>query len=166
MTAWVRSLAAATCLAAFTLPANAADEASVARGKYLVTIMDCAGCHTPWTPQGMPDFAKALAGANYGFELPGLGVFVPPNLTSDAETGLGGWSDAEIVAAVTEGVRPDGRILAPMMPYHSYSALTPEDAQALVDYLRTVPPVAYDAPGPFGEGESPTVPFLRMTMPQ
>lgn len=166
MTAWVRSLAAAACLATVALPAAAADSESVARGKYLVTIMDCAGCHTPWTAEGIPDFTKALAGANYGFELPGLGVFVPPNLTSDVETGLGGWSDEEIVNAVTLGVRPDGRYLAPMMPYHSYAALTAGDRQALVDYLRTVPAVSYEAPGPFGESETPTLPFLRMIMPQ
>lgn len=161
MTVRFRVLAA---LAASLLGSTAMADEQLDRGKYLVTIMDCAGCHTPWTPQGMPDFAKALHGANYGFEMPGLGVFVPPNLTFD-KTGLGDWTDEQVIAAVTKGERPDGRILAPIMPYHSYSALTPEDAKALVAYLRSLPHAVYDAPGPWGPGEKPTVPYLTMKMP-
>jgi len=145
-----------------TTAAQADDQ--LARGKYLVTIMDCAGCHTPFLPEGIPDMTKALQGANYGFELPGLGTFVPPNLTFHP-TGLGGWTDAEVIAAVTKGERPDGRILAPIMPWHSYSALTPEDAAALVAYLRSLPQVEYDAPGPWGPGETPTLPYLTMKLP-
>ena len=155
----------AVAFSAFALPAIA-DEAQLARGRYLVTIMDCAGCHTPLGPEGMPDMAMALQGANYGFELPGLGTFVPPNITPDVETGIGAWSEAEIIAAVTTGVRPDGRILVPFMPYLSYAALTPEDAAALAAYLKSIPAVSYEAPGPWGIGEKPTVPFFRVTMPE
>jgi mono/diheme cytochrome c family protein len=154
---------AAFATATLLVGAAKADD-QIARGKYLATIMDCAGCHTPMTPEGMPDFAKALQGANYGFEIPGLGTFVPPNLTSD-ETGLGGWSDEQVIAAITRGERPDGRILAPIMPYHSYGALTPNDAKALVAYLRSVPHADYKAPGPWGPGEKPTLPYLGLKMP-
>ena len=162
MTTRSGALAALAAVALFAGPANADEQLD--RGKYLATIMDCAGCHTPWKQDGTPDFAKALQGANYGFEMPGLGVFVPPNLTSD-KTGLGDLSDAEVIAAVTTGVRPDGRMLAPIMPWHSYGALTPDDAKALVAYLRTLPHAAYDAPGPFGPGETVPVPYLTMKMP-
>lgn len=142
-----------------------ADEAQQERGRYLAAIMDCAGCHTPMAPEGGPDFSRALQGANYGFGVPGLGVFVPPNLTSDAETGLGGWSAEEIGHAVTTGERPDGRILAPIMPWASYAALTPDDLAALIAYLQSLPPVSYQAPGPFGPEETPSVPYLGLVMP-
>ena len=160
----LRTGALAALASSLLLTAAAQADEQLDRGKYLVTIMDCAGCHTPWTPEGMPDFAKALQGANYGFELPGLGVFVPPNLTFD-KTGLGDWTDEQVIAAITQGERPDGRILAPIMPYHSYSALTPDDAKALVAYLRSLPPAVYDAPGPWGPSEKPTLPYLTMKMP-
>ena len=162
MTALIRALAALSLLACASTAI--ADEAQLQRGRYLATIMDCHGCHTPMGPQG-PDMTKALHGANYGFHIPGLGIFVPPNLTSDKETGLGGWTAEEIGAALTTGVRPDGRILAPIMPYMSYAALTPEDLAALVAFLQTLPPVSYDAPGPWGEGEKPTLPYLGLVMP-
>lgn len=153
----------ALLLLAFSTAATA-DEALVQRGQYLASIMDCAGCHTPHGPQG-PDMSKALQGANYGFQLPGLGTFVPPNLTSDTATGLGGWTAEQIGAAITKGERPDGRILAPIMPWMSYAAITPEDLAALVAYLQSVPAASYDAPGPWGPDEKPTVPYLGMVMP-
>jgi mono/diheme cytochrome c family protein len=107
-----------------------------------------------------------MAGSDIGFEMPGLGVFYPPNLTSDAETGLGSWSAEEIVAAVTTGVRPDGRELAPIMPWHAYSALAPGDAAALAAYVKTLPAYTFKAPGPFGPTETPTAPFLRVIVPE
>ncbi len=97
--------------------------------------------------------------------MPGLGVFVPPNLTSDVETGLGGWSAEEIGQAITTGERPDGRILAPIMPWMSYSALAPDDLAALVTYLQSLPPVSHQVPGPFGPEETPSVPYLGLVMP-
>ena len=88
--------------------AQALAEGTNERGRYLATIMDCGGCHTPGAMTGQPDMAHALGGSDIGFEIPGMGIFYPPNLTSDKETGLGNWSAAEIVAAVRTGVRPDG----------------------------------------------------------
>ena len=70
---------------------------------------------------GQPDPKLHLAGSNIGFGVPGLGVFYPPNLTPDRETGLGSWSEADIVRAVRQGVRPDGRELAPVMPWRNYA---------------------------------------------
>ncbi len=58
-----RGLLVAVFFFAFT-PLTQADEAPLERGRYLATIMDCAGCHTPMAPQGGPDFSKALQGAN------------------------------------------------------------------------------------------------------
>ena len=88
---------------------------------------------------GKPDTSKYLGGSEVGFEVQGLGVFHGPNLTSDKETGLGSWTDAQIIAAMQKGVRPDGRVLAPIMPWRALASLTPEDARAIVAYLRSVP---------------------------
>src|SRR6187455_1887357 len=109
---------AALCLP--SLPSLAADPAAVARGKYLVTIASCHDCHTPGYFLGKPDMARYLGGSDVGFELPGLGVFVGPNLTPDKATGLGKWTDAQVIAAFQTGARPDGRMLAPIMPYHAF----------------------------------------------
>lgn len=135
------------------------------RGAYLAAIMDCNGCHTPGTLAGKPDATRPLAGSEVGFQLPGLGTFYPPNLTPDRETGLGNWSIDEIVAAVRTGVRPDGRILAPIMPYHSYAALTDDDARELATHLKTLQPVRNKVPAPVGPSERPTSPYLAPVVP-
>lgn len=138
----------------------------VARGKYLAAIMDCGGCHTDGALIGKPDSGLQLAGSSIGFGIPGLGVFYPPNLTSDGETGLGAWSETDIVRAVREGVRPDGRILAPVMPWGAYAALSDGDAAALAAYLKTLPPVRRRAPAIVAEGEAPRAPYLQVTIPK
>lgn len=76
--------------------AEAADREQIQRGKYLVTLGLCTDCHTPGYFFGKPDMTRFLGGSEVGFELPGLGVFHGPNLTSDNETGLGNWSADEI----------------------------------------------------------------------
>jgi mono/diheme cytochrome c family protein len=133
-----------------------ADDGEIARGKYLVTIGGCNDCHTPGALLGKPDFSRALSGSEVGFAIPGLGVFAGPNLTPDKETGLGNWTDDQIISAVTAGVTPDGRRLAPIMPYAALSHLSSADAHAIVVYLRSLPPVKNAVPGPFGPKETPT----------
>lgn len=165
----VKTIAAA--LAALCVPsvapgvAQAADPATVARGKYLVTIASCHDCHTPGYFLGKPDMARYLGGSDVGFELPGLGVFLGPNLTPDKETGLGNWTDAQIIAALQTGARPDGRMLAPIMPYHAFANLTPQDAQAIVDFLRDIPPIQHKVEGPFGPGQKANVYIMRIVRP-
>jgi len=156
-------IAAATALAALALPALA--DAALDRGAYLARIMDCGGCHTPTGPDMAPDETRFLAGGAFGFGLPGLGVFYPPNLTPDMETGLGAWSAAEIVAALRTGVRPDGRELAPIMPWRSYAAITDEDAQALARYLKSLTPIVNAVPGPVADGAAAPAPYLAMVLP-
>ena len=134
-------------------------------GEYLVRIMDCAGCHTPGSLMGQPDAEQYLGGSNVGFEIPGVGIFYPPNLTSDS-TGAGSWSEDEIVTAVRTGVRPDGRQLVPIMPWPHYSALTDEDAYALARFLKATKPVSNQVPGPVGPNEKPPLPYLTIKMPE
>jgi mono/diheme cytochrome c family protein len=140
-------------------------ETEVERGEYLARIMDCGGCHTGGALIGNPDPAHHLAGSDVGFAVPDLGIFYPPNLTPDPETGLGNWSAADIITAVRTGVRPDGRELAPVMPWHSYGALKDEDAAALVAYLKSLPPVKFQPPHFVGWGEKPPAPYLAVTGP-
>ena len=147
------------------LVAQAADPAAVARGKYLVTIASCHDCHTPGYFLGKPDMARYLGGSDVGFELPGLGTFLGPNLTPDKETGLGNWTDAQIVAAIQTGATPSGRMLAPIMPYHAFANFTPQDVQAIVAFLRTIPPVQHKVEGPFGPSQTPNVYIMRIIPP-
>lgn len=137
----------------------------VKRGEYLVSQMACGDCHTPGHFLGKPDMSKALAGSDVGFEVPGLGYFWGPNLTPDKETGLGSWSEAAILLALREGTRPDGRKLAPTMPWMAYAKLTDEDAKAIVAYLKSLAPISNKAPGPFGPSETPTAPYQKIIFP-
>ena len=145
-------------------PAYSADD--VSRGKYLVTIMGCGDCHTPGYFLGKPDFAHPLSGSDVGFEMPGAGIRWGPNLTPDAETGLGKWSDKDIITAFRTGVTPDGRRLIPAMPFADFATLTDQDARAIVAYLRSLPPVHHAVPGPIKPGEKAPAPYLTVTMPQ
>ncbi len=70
-----------------------------------------------------------------------------PNITQDDETGIGTWTDEEIMRAIREGVRPDGTIIGPPMPVGSYRGMSDSDARAIVAYLRTVAPIRNSVPG-------------------
>ncbi len=118
----------------------------IERGKYLSIIGGCNDCHTPGTLFGAPDFERQLSGSELGWKGP-WGVSYARNLTPDKETGLGSWSDADIVKAMRSGVRPDGRMLLPPMPWENYAALTDADAAAIVAYLRSLKPVHHAMPG-------------------
>src|SRR6478609_5774267 len=139
--ATVFSIVALSAIAAS--PVTAQDK--LRRGEYLATIMDCGGCHTPGALTGQPDHTRHLGGSGVGFQIPGVGIFYPPNLTPD-ETGLGAWSEKDIMTAVRTGVRPDGRVLVPVMPYHNYGKLTDPDTGALAAYLKSLKPIRNKAP--------------------
>ena len=132
----------------FGLHGHASAETKLARGKYLATLMDCGGCHTPGTFLGKPDFTRYLAGADVGWAIPGMGVFYPSNLTPDKETGIGSWSKADIIKLLRTGVTPEGREVAPMMPWRSYRNGSDADLDALAEFLMSVPPIHNGVPGP------------------
>ena len=145
-------------------PALAAD-GGIKRGEYLVTFGGCNDCHTPGHFFGRPDLSRFLGGSDVGFEIPGQGVFFGPNLTPDKQTGLGNWSPDEIVTAMQTGVRPDGRELAPIMPWHAFAKLTPDDANAIVAFIRSLKPVSNQVPGPFRPGEKVSSFMFRIMPP-
>jgi mono/diheme cytochrome c family protein len=162
--AFLATLITAAVAAVCGEAARAAD-AQIEHGKYLVTIAGCSDCHTPGYFLGKPDMSRYLGGSEVGFEIPNLGVFYGPNLTPDPETGIGRWSRAEIVHALQTGHRPDGRVLAPVMPWAAFAHLTKQDAQAVAAYLKSLPPVKNKVPGPFGPGETPTSFVMRVVPP-
>lgn len=109
----------------------------VKKGFYLATIAHCMECHTPME-KGMRQWDTRLGAG--GFDFPGpWGVSTSRNINSSKTKGLGGWTDAEIKRAITTGVSKDGSHLKPPMGFHYYATLTPEDLDAMVAYLRTVP---------------------------
>ena len=147
-----------------TITVAAADESLLARGEYLARIMDCAGCHMPLGSDGIPLVEAGLSGGTVGFEIPGMGIFWAPNLTP-SPSGLGGWSDLEIATAITGGLRPDGRSLAPAMPWPAYATMSAGDVDAIVAYLKSLP--AVDAPrlDPVPDPARANAPFYRVVSP-
>ena len=138
----------AVALAALALSGCVDRQAQIARGKYLVSVIGCADCHTPGGSTGKPDLSRFMGGGDAQIEVTGIGVFTPPNLTPDKATGLGKWSEDQIVTAMTTGVIPDGRILSPAMPWQDFAHLTKDDAHAIAAYLKSLQPVSRATPPP------------------
>jgi mono/diheme cytochrome c family protein len=160
------SWATVAVLAASSLAVSAgANDKEVARGKYLVNLAGCTDCHTPGYFLGKPDSSRFLAGSDVGFRVPGAGTFIGRNLTPDENTGIGRWTIEQIVTAFTTGVRPDGRTLAPVMPWMHYAELDASDKKAIAVYLKTLPPVRRLIPGPFRADEEPPTLTWTITAP-
>lgn len=122
----------------------------LARGKYVVEhVADCLGCHSdhllafslPVKP-GTEGEGGFIFDKKLGFP----GVVAAQNITSDPETGLGKWTDGEILRAMREGIDRDGNALFPMMPYVHFAHMSDEDAKSVVVYLRTLKPVRHGVP--------------------
>jgi mono/diheme cytochrome c family protein len=124
-----------------------ARSATVEYGRYLTwNTSGCAECHTPRFPEnGQLDTARLMGGGLFALVEPGF-TTTGPNLTPDQETGLGGWSEAQFIQAVRTGVRPDGTVMLPFMPWPSYSTWSDEDVHAIWLYLRSVAPVSHRTP--------------------
>ncbi len=119
--------------------------ARVARGAYLVNAVGiCGACHTTRDTGHLVDPERAdlpLAGGNVFESIqPRMRVWVP-NITNDPDTGIGQWTDGEVMRAIRDGVGRGGRALLPAMPFESYRHLSDEDVRSIVAYLRTVPPL-------------------------
>jgi mono/diheme cytochrome c family protein len=123
------------------LSAQAA-EADLARGQYLLNgIVACGNCHSPRGPDGKVAPAEALSGGLV-IETPAFRA-VGSNITPDKETGIGAWTDAQIVTAIREGRRPDGSLIGPPMPIEFYRHMSDNDVRAIVAALRATPPVRH-----------------------
>jgi mono/diheme cytochrome c family protein len=110
----------------------------VANGKLLFNAAGCLACHKPGPDLKGVDASLPAGGAP--FKTP-VGVFYPPNLTPDPETGIGKWTDAQFVNAVQRGLSPEGEHLVPAFPYTSYARMKTEDVLDIRAYLASLPPV-------------------------
>jgi mono/diheme cytochrome c family protein len=126
---------------AFALSAAHA-ETPLERGAYLMRgIVGCGNCHTPKDQDGKALADQELAG---GYEFKEK-VFdaVAANITPDSETGIGKWTDQQIIDAIRNGKRPNGTIIGPPMPIEFYRNISDTDARAIVAYLRSVKPISH-----------------------
>ena len=173
------SLAAAALLAALTAATARAKGAKAGgdlpRGKYLVTVGGCNDCHTPWRlgPNGPEqDLARLLSGHPEQLTLPDApqlpegpwtvtvsgtftawsgpwGVSFSANLTPDAETGLGKWTEKEFIDTLRSGRHQGrGRPILPPMPVQMTSVMTDADLRAVFAYLRSIPAIKNRVPEP------------------
>jgi mono/diheme cytochrome c family protein len=110
------------------VPAGAAGDAE--RGKVIFALAGGCGCHTA---------AEGPVGAGGRRLDTPFGTFFGTNITPDAETGLGRWSDREIIAAIRDGDARGRGVEAPVMPYYLYAGMADRDVRDLVAYLRTLP---------------------------
>jgi mono/diheme cytochrome c family protein len=146
--------------------------AAVQRGEYLVKIMGCNDCHTPWKmgPQGPePDMTRFLSGhpeqigplpraktaepflwsgfaTNTAFSGP-WGVSYAFNLTPEQNTGLGIWTEDMFIKTIRTGRHMGvSRPINPPMPWPAYRNATDEDLKAVYAYLRTIKPIVNHVP--------------------
>jgi mono/diheme cytochrome c family protein len=129
-------LMALMLLGPITAHAQAPSE-QIARGEYVTRAADCAACHT--LPGGQP-FTGGRA-----FKLP-IGVVYSPNITPDAATGIGQYTDAQWLRVIHRGIDRVGAHLYPAMPYPSYTRMSDDDALAIKAYLFSLKPVHAVAP--------------------
>jgi hypothetical protein len=150
-------------------------DAAARRGEYLVSIMGCDDCHTPWKmgPNGPePDMSRMLSGHPESLVMPPApalppgpwiasssatntahagpwGVSFTANLTPDADTGLGQWTLKNFMDTIRTGRHMGrGRPVLPPMPIPAYSQFTDDDLEAVYSYLRTIPPIRNRVPEP------------------
>jgi mono/diheme cytochrome c family protein len=123
---------------------------TVAYGKYLASALaGCLDCHTPRNLEDGQFYLDSLgAGSSFAFGEAENAPFLTyaRNITPDKETGIGSWTEAQFMAAVTTGMRPDGTVLDPIMPYAHYKASSEEDLRAIHVYLRSLPAMPRTTP--------------------
>ena len=138
----VHGILVVAVVATSAMPALA--ETPLERGRYLMeSIVACGNCHTPQGPKG-PLPGMDLAG---GLEIKEEAFTAySANITPDRKTGIGAWTDAQIITAIREGKRPDGSLIGPPMPFDMYRQMSDNDVKAIVAYLRTVKPVQNKPP--------------------
>jgi len=158
---------------------TATDNATLERGKYIVTTSGCNDCHTPFImgPNGPePDMSRMLSGHPQSVELPPVpvlpagpwsmlasdtntawsgpwGISYTANLTPDKETGLGKWTLRTFIDTIRTGRHEGrGREILPPMPYQMYKHFTDADMEAIFSYLQSIPAVKNKVPEPIIAG--------------
>lgn len=129
---------------------RAAEHDLITRGRYVFALAGGCGCHTakegPTNAGGRP------------LKTP-LGTFYGTNITPDSTHGIGTWTEKQLIDGIRLGVRPDGSVMSPVMPYPAFSGMSDADVTALVTYLRTLPAVAKA-----NQHHSLSIPFMEVGM--
>jgi len=142
-------------------------EAQVQRGKYLAGLLACGTCHTAGALAGDPDPARYYGGSDIGIAYTSPfggkrpGILYPANITSDPDTGIGKWTDDEIVRVIRTGVDKHGRNKVSVMPWQGYTKIVDEDALALVAFLRSLKIVDHKVPANVVPGQKHIAPYVH-----
>lgn len=171
-TRWTTAAAMLLCIGGLvfvasctTTPAHQMTQADmVARGDYLTWTSGCNDCHTPGALYGAPDTTRKLSGSEVGWRGP-WGVSYARNLTPDDETGLGKWSEKDIVTAIRQGHRPDGSPLMPPMPWPAFAHFDSVDAYSIAAYLKSLPPISHKVPDKIPPNGAATGPEIVIPPP-
>jgi len=140
---------------------------TVQRGKYLVKLLGCGLCHTDGALVGKPDRALNLAGSQIGIAVSNPlaekypAVVYPPNITPDPDTGIGNWSESELVGALREGEGGHRSKLLAVMPWPTYALITDADASAISAYLFSLPPVIHQVPDNVSTGSKASSAYVH-----
>jgi mono/diheme cytochrome c family protein len=121
-----------------TVSANALGPhtADLANGKTMFVAGDCSSCHAVPNQED-----STRLGGGLGL-VTKFGTFYVPNISSDPKDGIGGWTDAQFVTALTKGVSPEGEHLYPAFPYTSFQRMKSDDLRDLFAYIKSLPPVS------------------------
>lgn len=124
---------------------------AIKRGEYLAqNVAQCIHCHSQrdLTKYSGPVVPGTEGGGGFAF-VPQFGLpgtFYGKNITPDKETGIGSWTDEEVLRAVTQGISKNGDTLFPLMPYVSYNRMAKEDLLNIIAYIRTLKPIKNSVP--------------------
>jgi mono/diheme cytochrome c family protein len=137
-----------------TVPASAlgAHVPDLANGRTMFFAGGCSSCHAVPKQESKQDDPTRLGG---GLALHSrFGTFHVPNISSDPNDGIGGWSELQFVTAMTKGTAPNGEHLYPAFPYTSYHRMAFADLRDLFAFLKTLPAVSgkpppHELPFPF-----------------
>ena len=140
---------------------------AVARGQYLIELLGCGSCHTDGALVGEPHMERSLAGSRVGIAYTNPlkyrhpGIVYPPNITPDDRTGIGSWSNKQIIDAIRAGQGRHGgrRILT--MPWQAYAKISDNDIYAIVGYLRNIEPVNHRVPDDVPPGRTAKDPYVH-----
>jgi len=139
----------------------------VQRGKYIAELLGCGTCHTDGALVGSPDMKRQFAGSSIGiaysnpFVIKNPGVVYPANITPDIATGIGSWTDDNLVRLLRTGVDAHGRQQLPVMPWPGYAKMVEEDARSIVAFLRSLKPVNNMVPMNVDPGQKAVSPFVH-----
>ena len=118
----------------------------LARGEYLFNnLAGCVDCHSKrdFTKYSGPVVPGSEGGGGFvfdqKFQLPG--VLYGKNITPDSATGVGTWTDAELIRAITQGISKNGDTLFPLMPYPHFNRMAKDDLMSIIAYMRTLKPI-------------------------